>query len=142
MSIHYPATEFIAVAQRVAAPNIRQDVDRRFELPTRLYVATVGLYFAFLATLAIGIGGGREMGVTMWICVTYVVMAFGTPAMWARMKPASPAKAMGWAQFVQNGIATFTGHMKAKDATVQMLILPVLILFWGIGIVLMVAIVS
>lgn len=142
MTKYFPATELSAIARTDPIPNVRQDVDRSYELPTRLYAATVGLYFAFLTTLAIGIGGGREMGITIWICFTYIVMAFGTPAMWARMRPVTPSRAMSWPQFVEKGIATFTGPMKARDATVQMLILPVLILLFGVAIVLMVAMVS
>jgi hypothetical protein len=138
----YPTTDLAAIARTDPISNIRQDVDRSFELPTRLFGATIGFYFAFLATLAIGIGGGREMGVTMWICASYILMAFGTPMMWTRMRPVTASKAMSWAQFVDKGIATCTGPMKAKDATVQVLILPVLILSWSVAIVLMVAMVS
>jgi hypothetical protein len=132
MSIHYPATEFAAIADHVTAPNIRQDVDRSFELPTGLYVATVGLYFAFLAIMAIGFQT-REMILPMAIFVTYIVMAFGLPALWANMRPQHNSKALSWAKFRNDGIVTMTGPTKAKDATAQVLILPVLILFWGIA---------
>ncbi len=141
MSIHYPAIEFAQIANRVDSPNIRQDVDRTFELPTALYVATVGLYFAFLAVMAVGFQT-REMFLPMAIFIIYIVMAFGVPAMWARMKPENGSKAIDWARFRRNGIVTMTGPTKANDATVQVLILPVLILFWGIGTAMIGALVS
>jgi hypothetical protein len=141
MSIHYPATEFSTVADRVAAPTVRHDVDRTFELPTRLYVATVGLYFAFLAVMAIGFQT-REMILPMAIFVIYIVMAFGVPALWVRMKPHHRSRAMDSFDYRENGIATHTGHTKAKDATAQVLILPILIFFWGVATVMIATLVS
>ena len=141
MSIHYPAAVFHDVAHRVDIPNIRQDIDRTFELPTRLYVATVGLYFAFLAVMAAGFRT-REMVLPMAIFVIYIVMAFGVPALWTRMKPHNDSKALDWAEFQKNGIVTMTGATRTKDATAQVLILPVLILVWGIGTAMIAAIVS
>jgi hypothetical protein len=141
MSIHYPATEFAAVADRVAVPNIRQDVDRSFELPTSLHITTVGLYLAFLAVMAIGFQT-REVALVIAICVIYVVMAFGVPAMWVRMKPHHRSRAMDGFDYRENGIVTYTGVTKAKDATAQVLILPVLILFWGAATVTIATLVS
>jgi hypothetical protein len=141
MSIHYPATEFAQIADRIELPNIRQDVDRTFELPTGLYVATVGLYFAFLAMMAIGFQT-REMIVPMGVFIAYIVMAFGVPSVWARMRPENDSKAIDWFRFREQGIVTMTGPTSAKDATAQVLILPVLILFWGIGTAMIAGIVS
>lgn len=141
MSMHYSADEFATVANRIAAPNVRQDIDRTFELPTRLYVATVGLYFAFLAVMAAGFQT-REMMLPMAVFITYIVMAFGVPMLWARMKPDNDSRAINWTRFRASGIVTMTGPSKAMDATVQVLILPALILFWGIGTVMIAAVVS
>ncbi len=141
MSVHFPAEQFQNVANRVVAPNIRQDVDRTFELPTGLYVATVGLYFTFLAVMAIGFQT-REMILPMAVFVIYIVMAFGVPTLWVRMKPTHDSKAIEWLHFREKGIVTNTGATKAKDATAQVLILPALILFWGVGTAMIAAIVS
>jgi hypothetical protein len=141
MSIHYPTAEFADVADRLAAPNIRQDVDRSFGLPTSLHIATVGLYFAFLAVMAIGFQT-REMALVIAICVIYVVMAFGVPTMWVRMKPDHNSRTMDGFDYRENGIITHTGVTKAKDATAQVLILPVLIFFWGVATVAIATLVS
>jgi hypothetical protein len=132
MSIHYPAEQFAEVASKVAKPNVRQDVDRSFGLPTGLYVATIAAYFAFIAIMGIGLAQ-RELIIPMGICVTYLIMFFGVPTIWARMKPKTDAEPMSWVEYQLNGIDTWTGRIKAKDATAQVLILPVLILFWGIA---------
>ncbi len=141
MSIHIPATQFRNALKPASTPNIRQDVDRSFELPTGLYVATAGLYFAFLAVMAIGFQT-REMILPMAIFVIYIVMAFGVPALWARMKPQHGSRALGWLTFREKGIVTLTGRTGAKDATAQVLILPVLILFWGAATAMIGALVS
>jgi hypothetical protein len=141
MSVHFSAEQFQDVANRVAIPNVRKDVDRTFELPTRLYIATVGLYFAFLAVMAVGFQT-REMILPMAIFVIYIVMAFGVPALWARMKPDNDSRALDWVEFSENGIVTMTGPTQAKDATAQVLVLPVLIFFWGAATATIAALVS
>ncbi len=141
MSFPFAADAFKIDAKPDAIPNIRQDVDRSFGLPTRLYVATVGLYFAFLAVMAVGFQT-REMALVIAICVVYVVMAFGVPSLWARMKPGNDSKAIDWVTFQLHGIATYTGQTKSGDATAQVLILPILIFFWGAATATLAALVS
>jgi hypothetical protein len=69
------------------------------------------------------------------------VMAFGVPAMWVRMKPDHVSQPLSWRDFSRFGINTYTGKMSARDATGQVLILPVLILGWGVAIAVIAAIV-
>jgi len=128
MAYQYSADEFKIQAK---APVMGNNVsDRTFGLPTGLYAATVGLYLAFLAVMAIGFQT-REMIIPMAIFVIYIAMAFGVPALWTKLKPEHGSSPLDWATFVDRGIETESGQMKARDAAVQVLILPVLILFWG-----------
>ena len=48
---------------------------------------------------------------------------------------------MSWSRFQAHGVRTLYGHSKAGDATVQVLILPVLIFAWGIAVVTIAALV-
>lgn len=107
---------------------------RSFELPTRLYGLTIAAYAAFLAVTAIGFAS-PGMIVPIAICVVYVAMAFGTPALWTRIRPEGATPPLDWARFRHAGIETATGRVGAGEATVQVLILPALILAWGIAIV-------
>ena len=75
------------------------------------------------------------MIVPIAICVVYVAMAFGTPALWTRIRPEGATPPLDWARFRRSGIETATGRIGAGEATVQVLILPALILAWGIAIV-------
>ncbi len=109
-------------------------VDRSFELPKGLYIATVAIYMAYLVLMWSAFQAGH-MAVIMSICIISVGAGFGVPALWALMKPDHDHSNMSWQQFVRNGIETHTGILKAKDATIQMMILPVLILMWGVAVV-------
>jgi hypothetical protein len=138
MSIHYSAEAFTDVANRIVPEHKSAIVDRTFGLPVGLYVATFGFYFAFLAVMTLGFGS-RETAVPLAICAIFLVMAFGVPRKWATMAPEKTAKATDWTDFHARGFDTFTGRIKARDATAQVLILPVLIFCWGLAIVVIAA---
>jgi len=115
-------------------------VDRTFELPPVLYGATVACYLVFLALTAAAFGN-IELVIPMAIFVFFIVAGFGVPTVWARMAPETTAKASTWARFQRDGIKTLTGHNTASQATVQVLILPVLIVAWGLAVVTIAALV-
>ena len=133
MSIHYTAETFAEALVTKKTTPFEVKVVRSFDLPPVLHTATVGLYFAFLGVMAFAFQD-RGLIIPMAICVIYCVMAFGVPTMWRRMKPDHASKPLGWADFSRFGIDTYTGNMSAKDATGRVLILPVLILGWGVAI--------
>ncbi len=115
-------------------------VDRTFELPAALYVVTASLYLGFLAVMAIGLSTpGLIIPIT--ICMVFVGMFFSVPAMWARMRPDNPVKALAWDRFLSQGIATYTGRLSAGEAAAQMLVLPILIFAWGVAMVTIAALV-
>jgi hypothetical protein len=128
---------FIHEAPTLRAPT---EVDRSFELPSALYVATAGSYLAFLAIMATGFGNPHLI-LPMAIFVTFIVMAFAVPAMWMRMKPDHPQALTSWSRFRRHGIMTAFGRTTAGAATVQVLILPVLIVVWGLVVVTIAAVV-
>lgn len=140
MSIHYTAETFADVGIiRKTAP-FETKIQRSFDLPVALHAATVGLYLAFLGVMAFAFQD-RGLIIPMAIFVIYIVMAFGVPALWVRMKPDHASKPLSWTDFSRFGINTYTGNMSAKDATGQVLILPVLILGWGVAIAVIAALV-
>ncbi len=140
MSKHY-SRELIADHGAVLeTPRPRTKVDRTFELPTGLYMATVGCYLAFLATLATAFASPGLI-IPIAICVLTIFAIFGVPSAWARMAPESAKKPMASNQFNSRGISTLTGHLSAGEATVQVLVLPVLIVLWGLAVVTIAALV-
>jgi hypothetical protein len=118
------------------------NVDRNFEMPKALYGVTVGLYLAFLAIMAIGLASPGLI-IPMAIFAFFIIAGFGLPALWTRIEPTDEAKPqLTLGGLAQNGIMTATGHMSGRDATVQMIILPVVIVMWGLVTVTIAAIVT
>lgn len=128
------------IVEAPAAPARHQvEVDRNFELPVGLYATTVGLYFAFLGVLFAGLATPGLI-IPMAIFAVFIVGIFGVPAVWTRLK-GNVSEPMTMGVFERKGIMTHTGHCNARDAKIQMLILPVLIVAWACAIVTIVALV-
>lgn len=126
--------------EAAVAARVPTTVDRTFELPTALYGWTAGLYLGFMAVMTMGFGNpGLILPVA--VIVLLIVAAFAVPAIWTRMAPASRRAPMSWSRFQWEGVRTPYGHSKAGDATVQVLILPVLIFAWGFAAVTIAALV-
>lgn len=139
MTRHIAAVELTRISSVKAVP-FETTVDRNFNLPTELYVMTVGAYFAFLAVMSAAFMTG-ELAIPMVICAIYLVMAFGVPMLWTAMNPEHSGRALGWGTFANRGIITHTGHLTAGEASVQVLILPLLVLSWGVAVAVIVKLV-
>jgi len=118
----------------------RKFFDHSFELPGGLFAASLGLFVAFLAVMTVGFGN-PEMILPMAIFAVFFAGFYGIPVLFVREAPEDTNKAMTWGQFKGRGIQTLTGHLPAGEAAIQMLILPVLILFWGFACVIIAALV-
>ena len=130
-------TQIAQVARIVAhetatAPTVAHPA-RTFEMPPRLYALTAAAYLSFVAVLATAFAT-RELILPIAVIAILIVAGFGVPAMWARMQPDTAGRALGWSQFRQHGIVTHTGRMTASDATIQVLVLPTLILLWAVAV--------
>ena len=121
-------------------PRAAYVVDRNFELPRGIYIATVACYLTFLATTALAFST-PELIIPMVIFTVFIVAGFGLPTVWTKLSPDAPAKARSWTAFQRDGIKSLTGHNTAGAATVQVLILPVLLVVWGLAVVTIAAIV-
>jgi hypothetical protein len=115
-------------------------VDRTFELPRALYAMTVGLFLAFLGVMTIGFGN-PELALPMVLFAFTIVAGFGICTIWATMKPEKDRRALSWNTFSRTGIQIATGRITAKEASIQVLMLPLLIFLWGIAAVIIAALV-
>jgi hypothetical protein len=138
MSKHIPAARLAEVARIVDQPSRSTVVDRTFGLPTELFALTVLSYLAFLGVMAAAFGGDGLL-IPMAIFVIYIAMAFGVPAMWTQIGPDDGKRRMSWAEFSGKGVMTHDGQVSAGAAAAQVLILPLVILGWGIGIAIIAA---
>lgn len=121
-------------ARIVEEPRAPTAVDRTFEIPTVLYGTTVALYLGFLALMAVGFAS-PGLVIPMAIFTVFIAAGFGIPAIWTRLAPETRSKALTYGQFAERGIQTHTGLLRPRDAAIQMLILPVLIVLWGAAVV-------
>jgi len=138
LDLHTLAARSELVAPPVAAPAVKPDQraceDRTFELPRALHIGTAALFLAYMAIMAVGFRN-NELVLPMVINFIFISAAFGVPALWATMKPDNPSQALGLDGFMANGVDCLTGRLDGRSASVQVLIMPVLVLLWGIGVV-------
>lgn len=106
---------------------------RTFEMPPVLYALTAAAYLSFVAILATAFAT-REMILPVAIIAILIVAGFGVPSLWARMQPETAGAPLSWSEFSRRGIMTHTGRMTASDATIQVLVLPTLILLWAVAV--------
>ena len=142
MTDKFTRAKLADIDARIVAPTeiVREPtkVSRHFDLPVGLHIATVGLYMAILGVFATAFAD-MTMAIPFAIFALFIVAGFGVPALWARMKPAHDDHAMDWAMFERMGIDTHTGMLKAKDATVQVLMLPLFIFGWAVTVAIIAA---
>ena len=124
------------------APVLRAptSVDRSFELPTGIYVAMGLMFFAAAGIMALGFAAPMLV-VPTGIIAVFIAMFFAVPAMWVRMKPGNPQRATSWDRFRRHGIMTHYGPSTAGAATIQVLILPALLVLWAFAVVTIAALV-
>ena len=128
---HFSRELITEQARIVESPVKHHEVDRTFELPKAIYGMTVALYLGFFAIMATGLPSAGLI-IPMVIFTLLVLAGFGVPAIWTRLAPATKSKPMTYGKLRSRGIATLTGRLPAKDAAVQVLILPVVVFCWGI----------
>ncbi len=130
MSKRIASAELQQIATATTAP-VRTRVDRSFGLPSGLYFATVGLYLAFIGIMTMTFHN-PELILPLTVIAGSIIFGFGVNRTWARMKPENDSAPLSWGQFSSRGIQTLSGHLTAFEASVQVLLLPVLIVFWGL----------
>lgn len=117
----------IARDEIVAPPAARSCNDQTFELPGGIYVAMAIMFAGFIAVLGLGFRGGH-MAVAYGVILAFLTAFFAIPTMFQQRK------GLSWAMFRYKGITTATGHASAAEATVLVLLLPFLILCFGIAV--------
>jgi len=122
--------ELVQVATVGGAPP-RARVDRNFGLPTSIYVATAAMYLGFIGLMAI-MFNNPGLTIPLVICAVFIVIFFGVCGIWTRMAPDNDSVPLTDGQFASRGIETWSGRLTAREAAVQVLILPAVVLLWGL----------
>lgn len=119
---------------------LRTFFNHTFELPAGVYAASLGCFVTFLATMVVGFGN-PELGILMAIFGVFFAGFYGIPVLFVKESPEGTNKALTWGQFKSRGIMTLTGRLPASEALAQVLVLPVLIVLWGLACVVIAALV-
>ena len=135
MSDRFDRELLLARGEVVAAPEADQRPyckNRNFGLPPALLLGSFACFFAYLGIMWVGFAAD---GLVLPMVVNFIfVAAFAfVPAKWATMKPAHRDRAIDMAHFRAVGIETETGRTPAGEAATLVLLLPACILFWGIA---------
>jgi len=125
---------------KTSAPRHQVEVDQNFEIPSVLFGATVACYLAFLGVM-LGAFAAPMLAIPMVVFAGFIVAGFGVPMIWTRLANNS-TKPLSYGQFQNDGIMTNTGRCAPRDAAIQMLILPVLIVLWGVAVAIIAAVVA
>jgi hypothetical protein len=98
----------------------------------------VGGYLGFLVIVGSAFAN-PVLAIPMAIFVLFIIAGFGIPALWTRLAGnTSEPQTLG--EFEARGIMTATGRLAARDATIQVLILPVLLVCWGLAVAVIAAV--
>lgn len=141
MSAPIPAEQFAAVANRVAPPAFAKPnrVGRQFDLHPALHLATFGGFFAYLGIMWLAFGN-PELVLPFVIFVAFLAASLIVPAYWERVAHQDGPK-QSFAEFLQEGVECATGHVTARQTMVQVLIMPAMLVFWGLSVALIRALV-
>lgn len=135
MTVHQPMAQFAeAIAPR---PN---RAERVFGLPPVLHFATAGAYLLFVGTLCAAFMA-PELVVPAAIIAISVVAMFVVPGLRERIEPNLGGRLPDWQDFRREGVDCQTGHLSAGEASVQVLMLPAMIVALGFVFVTIAAIV-
>lgn len=111
-------------------PAPREGERRTFELPASVWKVMVASYAIFLSALLGAMGGGHA-GFAIAISAIYVIMFFGTAHVISRQAPPQPSSPLERSGSV---LQTVYGPLARREVFSQVLIVPIVIAFFGVAI--------
>lgn len=134
MSRRQTREQLLVREEIVAAPVKRACDDQSFELPTAIYMAMVTMFAGFIGVLSLAFRGGH-MAVVYGVIFAFIAAFFAVPALLPGQAPEeNRSRALSLFDFGHRGIATASGRASAREATILVLLLPTLILCFGIAV--------
>jgi hypothetical protein len=130
----------LAASELVEAPAPRACTDRDFNLPAVLHGGFFGLFLAYLGVMWVGFGN-PGLAISMAICLLFTAAFYVVPMLWSTMGGPNETRAMTLDHLLGQGVDTVTGRVGGGAAIAQVMVLPVLILLWGVAVVTIAALV-
>ncbi|PVM93398.1 hypothetical protein DDF62_00895 [Caulobacter radicis] len=94
------------------------------DLPKAVGWMIVGAYGAILGAFALAFLGDAEVGLVLGVCAVYLAVYLGVPAVILRMEPKVETRP-DLADFLREGLSTWTGRVSAGSALAQILTVPI-----------------
>ncbi len=113
-----------------ARPLRRNRGEHVFDLHPALHIGVFAGFFAYLGIMWAAFGE-KGLAIPFVIFAVFLAAAFAVPAWWARIAPGE-GSAPSFNDFVAKGLPTGSGHLGAGGATVQVMIMPVMLMVWGL----------
>jgi hypothetical protein len=123
VTVHQPIAHFAEQLRPARAPLGRKRGERTFELHPAVHAMVIGAYVAFAAILCTAFMG-PDLVVPMGIVFISIAALFITPGLWARVNPDDGLRKQSWGEFLQEGVECLTGHLTARQALAQIMVLP------------------
>jgi hypothetical protein len=136
MSTHITRQAFesdTAPATIVPAPAARPNrTDRVFDLHPALHIATFGGFGVYVAIMWAAFGQ-KDLLISFAVFAVFIAAFFFVPAAWARIDVRTGPFA-SWNDFMREGFDCLTGHLTARETIAQVLIMPAMLLLWGVSV--------
>ncbi|MGJ3649988.1 hypothetical protein ACLB0R_16150 [Sphingomonas sp. GlSt437] len=138
MSFQYRAASFAPEASpAIAEPSQALSNGRTphvFDLPPILHIGMFAGFFVFLGIMWSAFAD-PELAIPFAIFAILLGAALVVPGLWAHVAPAS-GTAQTWGDFQRDGIVCATGHVAATAAIAQVMIMPAMLIIWGLAVAL------
>jgi len=131
MTTYHTTAALEDLADRVAAPRVNR-AQRSFDLHPVLHVAVFGGFALYLGVMWAAFGE-RALIIPFAIFLFFTAAFFIVPAAWARIEDRTGPFAT-WSDFLREGFECESGHMTARETIAQVLIMPAMLLLWGVSI--------
>jgi len=105
------------------------------DLPATVGWLIVASYVAILGAFAWAFFGAADVMFNIGVCAVYLAMYLGVPWVFLKAEPQlAKIKRPDFADFLERGLSTWTGHVSGGAALAQMLTIPVALTFAALGI--------
>ncbi|MBX3594639.1 hypothetical protein [Sphingomonas sp.] len=130
MAVTHDSFQNAAAVRAPAMPRRRNRGDHVFDLHPALHIGMFGGFFAYLGIMWAAFGE-KGLAIPFVIFAVFLAAAFVVPGWWARVAPGEGRKP-SWSEFMAEGIQSGSGHLKAGGAIVQVMIMPAMLVLWGL----------
>lgn len=113
-------------------PSTAKGSERVFDLHPALHAAVFGGFFVYLGIMWAAFATD-QLVIPFAIFATFLAAAWIVPAMWARIA-ATPGRKTSFSDFLRDGFQCETGHVSAGAAMGQVLIMPAMLILWGLAV--------